>query len=517
MQFWAFWKNPLVVSALRVRYRQRTPGLLAATYVLGLVTLGGIVYRYLPSDQPWARIYLTAVFGIQAVLGAVASWSQNLASLRNEVAHRTLDFQRLCSLTPQEIVLGKLVGEAAPALAMWANTLPLTLLCTLWGGTDLAGWLVVNVGLVTLCLLSGAIGQLQPLELPDGAPSGQRPTPAWGLALLSMMFVPQVIGVTSQSSPTQPWGAAIGLILPVFSLRGMYEGQVWKPAFHWYALDLPFVVLNPIVQCALAALAIGMVRRSLTFPVQPRLDKRAALALCVVVDVLAAGFLYDSGPLARALPMRAGLFVACHLAIATVAVLLATPSQAALDSWVWRFRGQLGPLRDAWQGARHENLLLGWLVGIVGAANLALLVWLPAWFERPALARGALGDCGTLAVVVLVACAGWSALAQMTAIVAVKRESIWGGLFLLALLLVAVPHAVGEYWTLPGVSATSLSWYLVHAVQQGTVYNPWPLLSLSAVLYLGSRWLVRRWIDNRVRQVASHLASMCVTAADHAA
>src|SRR3954471_17550153 len=113
---WAFWENPIVVSAFRVRYRRATP-LRTTTVYLMLLTAGGAVMQYYDRQLggTWPRNYYLVLMGLQFTVSALIALSATSASVRSEVTNRTLDFQRIAALSPRQIILGKLLGEPAMA------------------------------------------------------------------------------------------------------------------------------------------------------------------------------------------------------------------------------------------------------------------------------------------------------------------------------------------------------------------------------------------------------------------
>src|SRR5437867_12349907 len=102
-----FWNNPIIVSGLRVQYRRG--GLFGGTTLyLMLLTAGGmLLWHYLDPAWwgPWPRNYFIALFGTQFILSAILAGSGANSSIRSEVVNRTLDFQRITSLSPRQIVL----------------------------------------------------------------------------------------------------------------------------------------------------------------------------------------------------------------------------------------------------------------------------------------------------------------------------------------------------------------------------------------------------------------------------
>ena len=127
----AFWNNPIVVSAFRVKYRKSAPTLTATLWLLALAGLGVVMHHNLAGTTgvvPWYRLYFAVVIGVQAALAGVLALSSTHASITSEVGNRTLDFQRIASLSPFSILVGKLFGEPAIAYLLVFASIPISLI-----------------------------------------------------------------------------------------------------------------------------------------------------------------------------------------------------------------------------------------------------------------------------------------------------------------------------------------------------------------------------------------------------
>src|SRR5262245_59259896 len=112
----AFWNNPLVVSAFRVKYRR---GAISATLLIYTVVLAsaglGLEYydrQFLP-HIPWATKFILGILGAQLAVSAFWAITATAKSVHTEVTNRTLELQRIAALGPRQILLGKLLGEPA--------------------------------------------------------------------------------------------------------------------------------------------------------------------------------------------------------------------------------------------------------------------------------------------------------------------------------------------------------------------------------------------------------------------
>ena len=135
------------------------------------------------------------------------------------------------------------------------------------------------------------------------------------------------------------------------SLYGMAMGAPWSAGFLFWGVKLPYLVVTPIVQLALAALFFEGMARKLRSPLDPMLSKLQAYALLIVVDVVAAGILFGNIPL-DGLNVMSVEFCLVHLVAGLIVIMIVTPRGEAYLSWVWRLRGRSTWLRDSWLGAR---------------------------------------------------------------------------------------------------------------------------------------------------------------------
>ena len=110
----AFWNNPLVVSAMRLKYRRGSPGMTASLYAAALLCLGaGLHYFQAAYSLPFATVFFLWIVAIQFLLTVFLAMLSVTSSINAEVVNRTLDFQRIVSLSPREILVGKMIGEPA--------------------------------------------------------------------------------------------------------------------------------------------------------------------------------------------------------------------------------------------------------------------------------------------------------------------------------------------------------------------------------------------------------------------
>jgi len=94
-----FWNNPLVVSAMRLKYRRSSPGITTCLYLLVLLTIGAALHHYQGRYlMPPGRAFLLVILGLQFMVSGALALFTVANSINAEVANRTLDFQRIVSL-----------------------------------------------------------------------------------------------------------------------------------------------------------------------------------------------------------------------------------------------------------------------------------------------------------------------------------------------------------------------------------------------------------------------------------
>src|SRR5438132_12042268 len=133
-----FWNNPIIVSSFRVKARKGNPTHWLIGYPLLLLMAGTAVPYFVPSIAlEWPKYAFGILMGLQFLLLGIMAGSATSASMKAEVAKQTLDFQRISSLSPRQILLGKLLAESATPFFLAVSTFPLGVLCYATGGPPL--------------------------------------------------------------------------------------------------------------------------------------------------------------------------------------------------------------------------------------------------------------------------------------------------------------------------------------------------------------------------------------------
>src|SRR5207253_4465278 len=114
-----FWNNPLVVSAFRRKYRRSGPSQALILWPLTLLVFGmGVPYFRPDISREWPRVAFQVLICLQTLVSGLMAAVSTSVSMKSEVARQTLDFQRITSLSPRQILLGKLCGESAMAFLL---------------------------------------------------------------------------------------------------------------------------------------------------------------------------------------------------------------------------------------------------------------------------------------------------------------------------------------------------------------------------------------------------------------
>jgi hypothetical protein len=342
-----FWNNPIVVSAFRVRYRRGGFTSTLAPYLVTLAAIGvGLEYYQDKIHYPWARIYYPILMGLQFLLSGVMASTATATSMRSEVATRTLDFQRIATLSPRQILLGKLLGEPAIAYWMAISTFPLAGWCVLAGGVDLIVMLLMYVNLATTILLCGAAGLIGRTEPPASGAVG---------AVVSIY----------------------ALLTPIPLFVGIVRQNPWIIEIPLFGVDVPYLLLLPLVQLLLAYLCFRIMERQFITPLNPLLSKPMAYAILAAVDLMSAGLLFNLNN-AGSLDSDMGvIFCLVHLFASAFMILGMTAWRETLHTWVWRFRRRRPLLLDLWLGDRSENILALATFAVIGFVDLAVFVVFP--------------------------------------------------------------------------------------------------------------------------------------------
>jgi len=438
-----YWNHPLVVSAFRVRFRGRTPGIAAMVYFLALLCLGGLL-QYNLANEPnvsWVRIYFVVLISIEVVIAALYASSATFQSIHSEVVNRTLDYQRTAAIGPHEILLGKMLGEPAQGYMLAIAGLPLLVWCVAMGATTLPVFILLVVNLATTSFLFAAAGLIHPLDTTtERSKSGGRSARAVGFLVAFIVAIQMLVAIPALIQ--SPLGqAALGLLVPAVSIYGVAVGNPYGYTLPLFGLGIPYLLVTPLVQIALALLIVHSIARRFVSPLNTALSKPTAYAVLLVIDLLAASMLAGS-PMVSGERVVAG-FCLTHLISALVLTMMITPGRETLKTWIWRFRGRMPLWKDLLWGPRSSNLgalVVFCLMGGVIALLLALAV------DGRTMMASTTGDLmantARMVGVTFAVLLGFGSLFQWL----FSIGSIGGFMYLAMLaMLSALPHLTGAY------------------------------------------------------------------------
>jgi hypothetical protein len=508
-----FWNNPLVVSAIRLKYRRSSPVLVISVFLLALLGLAAAIEHY--SDTITVApglLFLLIMFSLQFFLSGIMALYTVSSSMNGEISNRTLDFQRIVSLSPQEILIGKIIGEPTLAYFMLISTIPFAILSFLTGSTTIWTILWLYINLLSFTLMCASLGLLHTLK--PGKKSSGNQGGIGGAMMFPLFIAPMyMIGVASIQPDT--WiGAIINLLTPIGSIKGLYQGQAWAAYVPLWGKEIPSLYLSPLIHLLIMGSLVAVMAKRLRNPTLPLIYRVRGYLTLLVIDCLQAGFLYSfwlSGDSATRLLFVFGFG---HVIACMFLIFYATPSRAALHSWIWRFEKQSHWLRDLWTENRatiNGSLLIYCLIG-----SLMLLLGFVVPINFTASGTVTLGPVlevlgtTTLLILALGACYQWCIATGGSSGVMV---------FLLLLLLVCIlgPIAVSladtsiQPSTRIFFQSTSPLTYFVHHMEGRSsklTSIPWPLLLECGFAWAIMIFSLNRWLARQRVSIHKKLASM---------
>jgi hypothetical protein len=508
-----FWNNPIIVSAFRVKNRRGGLFNLSALYIMVLVA-GGMVLQYY-NDRIggiWSRNYLLCLIGVQFFVSAMIAASTTAASLRTEVTSRTLDFQRIATLSPRQILLGKLLGEPAVAYMLVFATVPLMAWCWMLGvpGVTITVLLLIYVNLTTTTILFGSLGLLQRLDASPGRSSG-----ASGGVVAVWLLMPFAMVPTMFANPmllTRPWTLApIGLFTPLPVFEGIREGDPWHFCLIFYGLQLPFLLVTPAAQLVTAFIYFKVLERRLINPLNPSLGKGFAYVTLFWIDLIMGGVLMQHTPLGLDLSRRLTTFALVHVAATFCLVSMVTPWRESLESWVWRLRGRQPLLKDLLIGTRSENGLALVVCALIGLTMALAAVIVPFGLQEGFDWVGA--EQGVVIATLLVPpllIVSLGTLFQLLAALLSGRTGLTTLFLTILLVLLVPPHVLGYYYQIDWLSALSASAHVVSWSNNTAAPSLWQLVGLYIAIFIFSWVGLRRWMSYLGQTVDRKLQSMGV-------
>lgn len=367
-----FWNNPLVVSAMRLKYRRSSPGIITCLYLLVLLTIGTTIHYYQQSvGNPPGLTFLVVILGLQFLLSGGLALFAVAASLNVEVMNRTLDFQRIVSLPPHEILLGKMLGEPALSYLLAIASIPFAIFCWAEGSVSLVtvAWFYIN--LLTFTLLCAAVGSLHPLTPPKaGSATAKSGSIGVVLFVVPAMLLPSIMSSGGGWLQDSWMGSAMNLCLPLGPLKLLYAGSPWDAQVMLWGYGIPSLVIAPITQLVFTFWILMAMSSRLKNPVDPPVRRLHTYLALFVFDLLLAGACYSEWLNSFSAEQLVMLFCALHLLASLILLLGIMPNKPVLISWLWRSRERKPSWRNAFLARRSAITMVLPVYCLIGAVVL---------------------------------------------------------------------------------------------------------------------------------------------------
>ena len=292
---WSDRLSPIVVKEVRQMVRGRE-----FNYSFGLSLLSGLVVAFfglaeaLASTGTTGSSVFSALMGCLAIVGLVVVPLGTFSALRSERVEQTLDLITQTSLTPRNIVVGKLLTQFVKLIVLFSGLAPFIAMSFLLGGIDLTTILLSlavlflwSLWVCALCLFVSAASQSRAMSV--------------------LLFSVLVIGAVYLLGTMSTMLLSILRLIPVAA-----------PTFR-----LGYVILFSTVLCLVSmANLLLLAENRLSLPIE---DRSTALRIgffiqfLVVLACILAPALTSPSALSRASALRyLGIFGGIHLAVTAV-------------------------------------------------------------------------------------------------------------------------------------------------------------------------------------------------------
>ena len=517
-----FWNNPLVVTAMRLKYRRGSPGVWAVLWVLALLAVGALVHHLSQENGfRFPTAYLLAILCLQCGASAIIAVISTSSSINAEVVNRTLDFQRIVTLSPRSILIGKMLGEPAMSYFLMIASIPLAAVC--WGLGAASGavifWLYVN--LATFTLMWAATGLINSLTPPTQTAGRQKSGGGGAGFVILFAVVPQLLIHGRNSLDTPGIGDVVQMLSPIGAFYHLWQDSAWNAHVAFWGVSLPSLLLAPVVQLAIVAWIIAAMSRRLKNPLDPLASKPRSYATLLVVDLAIAGICYSQwqkGFEAARLVYGYGL---AHLVICLIMMFAATPRRATLISSIWRRATGASLFRERLTADRADMSIAAIVYGLIGVAVLAAGLALPmALTATTATSLMPAEDLATVALTTFVIVAALGVLHQLIVAATSRGGSLMFVLFVIFANL--LPPVSAELLRASNLQATdsfadalaSLSPVALYGMHMSRIASPpaGPGIALAAYACLGaiSYLLLRRVLRRETATVQRKIASMAL-------
>jgi len=383
------WNNPLVGTAFMLRARRGNLLINVTLYIIVLV-MGYVAWQYYLSLNPPIRdnpnnIFLRILFGVQCFLSGIVMLGQAGSSLKNEVMNKTLDFQRIASTGPWEILLGKLFGVPVMAYLLALSAIPVAVftLATGINGISIFDLLLIWLQLLTFLFLLGSCAIQNTLQITSSKGTGAAPGFGMFMAGVGLLIYTSFAAGDSITYLMDPRRSTLGaLFSPLTAYAGIAAENPWAAKFFWFDLQVPCLLFTPVAHIVIAWFFLSIMARRLENVDSTPLGKWKSYLVLVLADVILAGVLHSCringtalGAAGMTLQTRVGIFLLFHAVISAIYFITLTPHSDLIKSWIWRFR-TTSFLRDSLVEDRAPNtipVLLNLASAGLGIALLCLV------------------------------------------------------------------------------------------------------------------------------------------------
>ena len=505
-----YWNQPLILKAMRVKYRGGRLFTLASGYLMILLAGGMALYYYRQAMgiRDWARVYFVAMISLQFAISAMIALGATASSMQAEVSSRTLDFQRIAALSPLQILVGKAVGEPASSYLLALSTLPVAVLCAAMGSVPLDTLFFMYLTLATSTFMMASVGLQHSLD--PNAKSTQAGGLAGALFLITFIASSLPLRFGPKGGFYELIAAGVGLFTPILSLKGLVfdNSSIWSAKMPFFDWEIPYVLLTPLAQAGVAALAIGFMTRRLTQPLLTSASKLQGYVVLFGLDLVWAAFVYNAHALGSGLTAPAVRFAMGHTILALLFMGRMTPGRESFLSWAWRLRGRRSLLADMLIGERTLNFVAILICSSIGLVVFLGAIAVPLAILRPHLVSQTNWMAIALSAVLsslVVVCYGL--IYQCFCVAMNKGAGVL--LFVCGLLFTLGPIAIGGGFEITVVTSLSpISTFIQLDEQQQAPYAPGPILIVHCLGIALWAWALLRITTPLIRSVDRRLAQM---------
>lgn len=523
------WNNPIVGTAFMLRARRGNILTSLSLYIIVLVmAMVGWQY-YLSFNQHLklnpAQSFLRFLFGAQCFFSGIVMMGQAGGAIKNEVMNKTLDFQRIASTSPWDILLGKLLGAPVMAYLLAMAAIPIAVFTLLDGvtGISIVDLFLMWVQMMTFLFLLGTCVIQNTLQATSTKGTGGSPIFGFFIGVMGIIIYASYSTSDPRTYLSDPIRMSLGALfspltayaaIAVNDSTGLPVNMPWGARFYWFSLQIPCLLFTPIAHLVIGWFFLSIMARRLANPDVTPLGKTRSYLMLALVDLVLVGVLNSCsrtipvlGAAGIPLQLQVGLFLIIHGLISVAFFIALTPRVDLVMSWIWRFRSK-NDVTDSLLQDRAPNtmsVVMNLLIAAVGV--LTLVCFNPEDFEDVRFLPEA-----SLSIAVLVLFLGL--FFQALQLKSRKFGSVYFILFVFTFCITPLiaggimrSAPIGEYktignWLLHSTPLTMvLQWVMPSTDKQLFDVNPYPMAGVYLLLSLLTLFYTWRWVSQRTIQV----------------